>query len=92
MCASDCDFTMTNVKELYMCIKFCLKLVKLAVEIDRILVQTFHNDTLSQTKMYKCSIMAQHQLILMNIRDNHLLALHQQMLRMQNRNVEGNHL
>jgi len=44
---------MTDVKEQWICIKFCFKLSKMALETHRMLKEVFGDNSLGQTQMYK---------------------------------------
>jgi hypothetical protein len=44
---------MTDVKEQWICIKFCLKLSKTASETHRMLKEAFGENVLGQTQTYK---------------------------------------
>jgi hypothetical protein len=44
---------MTDVKEQWICIKFCFKLGKMAVETHEVLKEAFGDNALGQTQTYK---------------------------------------
>lgn len=52
MFTCDCDFQMNIMREQHICITFCFKPCKIAIEMHKILVQAFGNDTLGQMQMY----------------------------------------